>query len=451
MVFQLSVVNLINTIIISMGIGVCGMCFLHITTSVNLPRIFRRYFQLIFMVLLPLYMTSHLARRLMEGLPGSGVRTVLYILPPVEFLMAGFLSYTISMLLLSVTKPVKTLRLFKTIMLALLFLNFALIDYGSVSGVYYYFAELNYYQRGSGYLLASAVPFVVLVIDIVILIRYGKKISRRIKLAYWFYMIAPLVAMIVQGISYGVQYIIIATVVGSVFMYFAIIKTQTEEYEKQTKAISSMQNGLILVLADLVESRDQCTGDHVRKTAEYTRIIMEQMRKDGSYTDQLTDEFIEDVVRSAPLHDIGKIHVTDAILNKPGKLTEEEFNEIKTHTTAGRDIIASAIDMVSEENSGYLNEARNLAYFHHEKWNGDGYPQGLSGETIPLSARVMAVADVFDALISKRSYKEAFSFDTSVNIIREGSGTHFDPLIVKAFLSAEDEVRKVACGSAKQE
>ena len=451
MIFHISTVNLINTIMISIGLGVCGMCFMHITTSVNLPRIFRRYFQLIFMILLPLYMTSHLARRLMEGLPGSGVRAVLCILPPIEFLMAGFLSYTISILLLSVTKPAKSLKLFKTTMLVLLLLNIALIIYGSLSKVYYYFDESNYYQRGSGYLLASAVPFVVLVIDIVILIRYGKKISRRIKLAYWFYMIAPLVAMIVQGISYGVQYIIIATVVGSVFMYFAIIKTQTEEYEKQTKAISRMQNGLILVLADLVESRDQCTGDHVRKTAEYTRIIMEQMRKDGSYTDQLTDEFIEDVVRSAPLHDIGKIHVTDAILNKPGKLTEEEFNEIKTHTTAGRDIIASAIDMVSEENSGYLNEARNLAYFHHEKWNGDGYPQGLSGETIPLSARVMAVADVFDALISKRSYKEAFSFDTSVNIIREGSGTHFDPLIVKAFLSAEDEVRKVACGSAKQE
>ena len=134
----------------------------------------------------------------------------------------------------------------------------------------------------------------------------------------------------------------------------------------------------------------------------------------------------------------------DAILNKPGKLTSEEFNEIKKHTTAGHDIITSAMDMVSEESSGYLNEARNLAYCHHEKWNGTGYPQHLAGEEIPLSARIMAVADVFDALVSRRSYKEPMTFEKAMEIIREGSGTHFDPNVVEAFLQAEDEVRKVA-------
>ena len=213
------------------------------------------------------------------------------------------------------------------------------------------------------------------------------------------------------------------------------------DIKNKTETISQMQNGLIMVLADMVESRDQCTGDHIRKTAAYTKIIMDGLRKKGYYSDQLTDEFISDVINSAPLHDIGKIHVSDVILNKPGRLTDEEFEIMKYHTTAGSEIISKAIDIVPE--SGYLNEAKNLAEYHHEKWNGQGYPNGLSGEDIPLSARIMAVADVFDALVSRRSYKEPFTFEKAMDIIRESSGSHFDPKIVEAFVDSENEVRAV--------
>ena len=213
--------------------------------------------------------------------------------------------------------------------------------------------------------------------------------------------------------------------------------------QKQREVIGKLQSGLILVLADIVESRDQNTGEHVRKTAAYTGVIMRNLRKNHIYEDQLTDEFIDDVMMSAPLHDVGKIQVPDAILNKPGKLTDEEFEIMKTHTTAGAEIITSAINMVSEEDSGYLKEARNLAHYHHEKWNGKGYPCGLKGEEIPLSARVMAVADVFDALVSKRSYKDGFPFEKAMGIIEEGSGSHFDPNIVKVFLEASDEVKAI--------
>ena len=216
-----------------------------------------------------------------------------------------------------------------------------------------------------------------------------------------------------------------------------------ENVERQSEIINKLQNGLILVLADMVESRDKCTGDHVRKTAAYTDIIMRELKKEGVYTDQLTDAFMQDVVNSAPLHDIGKIQVSDTILNKPGKLTDEEFEIMKTHTTAGAEVIRHAINTVSEENSGYLKEAMNLAHYHHEKWNGTGYPCGLKGEEIPLSARIMAVADVFDALVSKRSYKEGFPFEKAMSIIKEGAGSHFDPKIAQAFLNASDEVRRV--------
>ncbi|MBO4383889.1 MAG: HD domain-containing protein [Clostridia bacterium] len=450
MVFQISTANLINLIVISAGIGVCGLCFLHITTSVDLQKAFRRYFGIIF-ILLPIYMATYLARRIMEGIPGSGVRTALYILPFVEIFCAGVMTYTISLLFLTYTKSGKYNKLLRIVMHVLLAANTALLVYGTLTGEYYYFDESNFYHRGAGYLVADIVPFIMLLIDIGLLIRHGKKIGRRVKLAFWIYMIAPIFAMLVQSISYGIQYIMIATTAGSVFMYFALSREQAEQYERQTRSIAKLQNGLILVMADLVESRDKCTGDHIRRTAEYTRIIMEQMIKDGSYTDQLTDEFIEDVVRSAPLHDIGKIQVSDVILNKPGKLTPEEFDTIKIHVTAGRDIISSAIDMVSEEDSGYLNEARNLAYCHHEKWNGTGYPQSLSGEDIPLSARIMAVAGVFDALVSKRSYKDEFPFDTAMDIIREGVGTHFDPKVAEAFIRAEDRVREVTYPDGTQQ
>ncbi len=216
--------------------------------------------------------------------------------------------------------------------------------------------------------------------------------------------------------------------------YFEDVKAKGEE-------ISHMQNGLIYVLADLVESRDKCTGDHVRKTAAYVRLIMDKMKEKGIYADVLTDEYVEDVVNSAPLHDVGKIHVSDLILNKDTRLTDDDYKIMKTHTTAGSEIISNAMTLVSD--TGYLQEAKNLANYHHERWDGKGYPSGISGNEIPLSARIMAVADVFDALVSKRSYKAPFSVDEAMKIISEGAGTQFDPAIARVFVESEYEVRAI--------
>ncbi len=230
-------------------------------------------------------------------------------------------------------------------------------------------------------------------------------------------------------------------------LYHAIMKTTDDsvryiaESQEKNRIITRMQESLIMTMADLVESRDQNTGDHIKNTADYTRIIMNELRKEGHYTDQLTDEYISDVYRSALLHDIGKIRIPDAVLNKPGRLTDEEFTLMKKHTVYGGEVIEKA--KRASASISYLNVAKDLATYHHEWWNGRGYPEGLKGEAIPLSARIMAVADVFDALVSRRCYKEGFSFEKSMGIIREESGTHFDPLVAGAFLSAEDQVRKV--------
>lgn len=218
--------------------------------------------------------------------------------------------------------------------------------------------------------------------------------------------------------------------------------------QAKSEAVALMQDGMIMVLADLVESRDKYTGDHVRKTAAYARITLNQMLKEGIYADSLTEDYIRDVVASAPLHDVGKIRVPDALLNKPGRLNDEEFAQMRKHAVDGGEIIRHAIHTVARNDTGYLREAGNMACYHHEKWDGSGYPEGLRGEEIPLSARVMAVADVFDALVSVRSYKKGFPVDKALDIIREGSGTHFDPNIVRAFMDAEDEVRRVAAQQA---
>ena len=202
-----------------------------------------------------------------------------------------------------------------------------------------------------------------------------------------------------------------------------------------------MQNGLIVLMADMVENRDSDTGDHIQKTASYVQIIMEGLRRNGYYTDTLTPEYMDYVIRSAPLHDVGKIRIPDAVLNKPGKLTKEEFDIMKTHSAIGEEIIDKAINTV--EGGSYLKEARNMAAFHHERWDGKGYPEGLQGEDIPLSARIMAVADVFDALTSKRVYKPAFPLQEALNIIEEGKGTQFDPKCVEVFMAALPKIKAV--------
>ncbi|MBR5408296.1 MAG: HD domain-containing protein [Lachnospiraceae bacterium] len=216
---------------------------------------------------------------------------------------------------------------------------------------------------------------------------------------------------------------------------------QMRSIRRLSDSTAKMQDGLIITMADMVENRDSDTGAHIQKTAAYVKIIAEGLRKKGYYAEKLTPKFISDAIRSAPLHDVGKINIPDEVLNKPGKLTDEEYEIMKTHTTAGKRIMEHAINTV--EGDSYLKEARNMAAYHHERWDGKGYPEKLHGEVIPLSARMMAVADVFDALTSPRIYKPAFPLEKALAIIEEGKGTQFDPKCVEVFMESLSEVKVI--------
>ena len=213
--------------------------------------------------------------------------------------------------------------------------------------------------------------------------------------------------------------------------------------EKAAERITLMQDEIIINFAEMVEARDTSTGDHIKKTAHYVEAIAKELQREGKFSEVLDDAYIAKLKRSAPLHDIGKIAVSDLILNKPGKLTDEEFAIMKSHTTEGRNILAKIEENASDSmDDDYLKEAIEMAHYHHEKWDGSGYPTRLKGENIPLSARIMAVADVFDALVAERIYKKPFSYEKAMSIITEGAGKHFDPVVVEAFCRISEELYK---------
>ncbi len=213
-----------------------------------------------------------------------------------------------------------------------------------------------------------------------------------------------------------------------------------DELNIKNNQITKMQFSMISTLANVVENRDENTGSHIKRTAEYVEIIANQMSRTEKYKDILTREYIDDMKIAAPLHDMGKIKVSDTILNKPGRLTDEEYEIMKSHSSEGKRILQQTIKDFGEFD--YLLVAVDMAGSHHERYDGRGYPEGLSGEDIPICARIMAVADVFDALVSKRSYKEPMPLSKAYSIIEEGRGTQFDPDAVDAFFAAKEKIEE---------
>ncbi|MEZ9540115.1 two-component system response regulator [Shewanella sp. 10N.286.51.B8] len=211
---------------------------------------------------------------------------------------------------------------------------------------------------------------------------------------------------------------------------------------ERTAEISRTQDVAIYCMASLAETRDNETGKHIRRTQYYVKALAEYLRENSPYSASIDDAYIDLLFKSAPLHDIGKVGVPDAVLLKPGKLDKGEWSEMKKHAEYGKSAMESAENEYG--NSSYLSIAKDIAYSHHERWDGSGYPEGLAEEDIPLSARIMAIADCYDALISRRVYKPPFTHEQATSIIKEGRGCHFDPHIADAFDALQEEFIKIA-------
>ncbi len=262
----------------------------------------------------------------------------------------------------------------------------------------------------------------------------------------------PLAENILKCINYSNITLSILIVIGAILIYSvtsSTLETQlsneveslAQQMQSKNEQLLEIQNNTINGLSSLVENRDSDTGKHNQRTSAYVKLLAEALKSSGFFTNVLTDDYISILVKAAPMHDIGKIVVPDEILKKPGKLTAEEFEKMQKHAIEGGRIIRDIVG--NTKDTTYIRIADEIATSHHEKWNGKGYPYQLKQTEIPLSARIMAIADVFDALVSPRCYKEPFSVDKAFEIIKNDIGEHFDPTIARIFLENRTKVESV--------
>ena len=227
----------------------------------------------------------------------------------------------------------------------------------------------------------------------------------------------------------------------SLVSVFVIIGAYLNMENPLFQKLSAYNKEMVMGFATLVENRDGNTGGHIRRTTTYVEMLAKELKDRGLYKDELTEDYIKNLVMAAPMHDVGKIAIPDAILQKPGKLTAEEFDVMKTHAAKGGEIIKETFKSMGDDE--YEKIAYQVARFHHEKWNGKGYPDGLSRKEIPLCARIMAVADVFDAVSAKRCYRDAMPLAQCFSIIENGSGQDFDPYITDVFLDMKEMIKNI--------
>lgn len=294
--------------------------------------------------------------------------------------------------------------------------------------------EITNYSMGIPAYTCYVMVMVYFIAAIVVFARSWKYIALQKRISAVVYMVVVGGICIYQMVVPQSLVSSLAVMVIILCMYFGTKNPAYLELEK-------MYDRTVHSFADIIESRDGSTGEHVKRTTAYVELMVNALTERNIYTDILTADCREALVQAAPLHDIGKIAIPDAILQKPGRLTKEEFEVMKTHTVQGEKIIQTSLSHLGNNQASQM--AATIAKCHHEKWDGTGYPCGLKGEEIPLGARIMAVADVFDAVSENRCYRPAMSMDESFAIIREGAGTSFEPLLAELFCELREEVLKI--------
>ena len=307
-------------------------------------------------------------------------------------------------------------------------------------GWIFFFDAAGKYYHGEYYIIYEISYLLSLVFLIVSMIVVSRRFKRR-DLPTFIMVFVLIAAAVVPLILFKVytDYVGIGLCAELCYIYYndLIQEDIQEKIVANQDRMFHMQEHTISAMSRLIESRDADRGEQVSHISEFVGTLAENARRDGVYTEALDDGFIAKLRMMAPMHDIGKIAVSDHILTKPGKLTEEEFECVKRHAAEGGRVVREVLSGVTEED--YVSLASDIAMYHHERWDGKGYPSGLSGEDIPLSARIMAIADVFDALISERCYRGAVSKAQAFDIIRQEAGTHFDPQLAAVFLNHRED------------
>lgn len=317
---------------------------------------------------------------------------------------------------------------------ALVFLPFIInifIVVLNISSLRYIQGKVTNYSMGISAYTCFVMAAIYTIMSIVVFFGRLKYIENHKKTTLFTYLSAVIVIT-------GIQMIFPETLISSIAVMILVLGIYMNSENPTLKELMRFHSETVISFATLVENRDNSTGGHIKRTSRYVELIAEELRNRGYYGDIITKDYITNLVKAAPMHDIGKISVPDSVLQKPGRLTAEEFEIMKLHAENGGNIIRETFRNLGDE--GFRKMAFQVARYHHEKWNGKGYPDGLAREEIPLCARIMAVSDVFDAVSEKRCYRDAMPIDKCFEIIAEGAGRDFDPDIAQLFLDIRDKV-----------
>lgn len=290
------------------------------------------------------------------------------------------------------------------------------------------------YSMGISVYACFVMAVVYIIASVVTVFKRWHYIEKHKKISILTSLSAMIAVTVVQMIF---PELLITSLVPTVIILGAYLNQENPSLQR----LGKFHNDMVTGFSTLIENRDDSTGTHVLRTTAYVKLIANELQKRGYYKEQLTKDYISDLVMSAPMHDVGKIAIPDSILKKPGRLTDEEFAIMKTHAEKGGEIIKQTFGHTGREE--YSKMAYEVARYHHEKWNGRGYPEGLKGEQIPLSARIMAVADVFDAVSANRCYRAAMPLYECFKIIVDGSGRDFDPVVAQVFLDMKESVVEI--------
>ena len=406
--------------------------------------------------------SSHICRLLTEGKTGP----VCDIVFPISIFVLYGAVYTIivttviEFILFINQKRFRKLLTYTVFVSSIIFALFLILS--PTFGTYYVIHEGNTFEHGP----LIAIPYILQILHYVLLAIYlfanRKSLKASRVAAIITFILFPQIAQFIQLLKPGLYLVspgyCVTFLVMFIFENYRLeesldstevkldeksqeLDEKVSEIERSKLAVIKMQNHTIESLSNLVENRDEDTGEHVRRTRAYVELLAVQLMKNNHYPEILNPRYIRFLKRAAPMHDIGKIVVPDAILKKPGRLTDEEFAQMKRHASEGGRIVHEILD--DYEDPEYIQITADIAKYHHEKWNGTGYPEKLKEYEIPLCSRIMAIADVFDALVSPRVYKSPMSYDEAFKIIEEGSGVHFDPIIAKEFITIKEKAASI--------